>query len=84
MYTVLKKFRLKGAQGARQRSQVETRFVLGKKFRNRKRYLQYRKALEIWRIMVFELRKSVRRIKSYDQKTKKNAYFFKNPNFSTK
>jgi hypothetical protein len=40
-------------------------------------------AFEIWRKKVFELRKSVYRIKSYDQKNKKNGHFLKNPNFST-
>jgi hypothetical protein len=46
--------------------------------------IHQKKALKIWRIIVFELRKSVGRIKSYDQKNKKNAHFLKNPNFSTK
>jgi hypothetical protein len=32
----------------------------------------------------FDLRKSVQKIKSYDQKTKKDAHVFKNPNFSAK
>jgi hypothetical protein len=34
--------------------------------------------------MVFELRKSVHRTKSYDQKNKENAHFFTNPNFRPK
>jgi hypothetical protein len=34
--------------------------------------------------MVFDLRKSVQRIKSYDQKNKKDAHFLKNPNFLSK
>jgi hypothetical protein len=38
--------------GAPEEHQVDTRFVLGQKFRNRKRYVH---ALEIWRIMVFDL-----------------------------
>jgi hypothetical protein len=34
--------------------------------------------------MVFGLRKSVQRIKIYDQKTKKDAHFLENPNSSAK
>ena len=80
---------IKGALGApeapkKEGHQIDTRFVLGQKFRNRKRYVHHRKVLKIWHITVFELKKSVHTIKSYYQKTKKNAHFFKNPNFSTK
>jgi len=46
---------IKGAFGAPEGQQVDTRFVLGQKFRKRKRDVHHRKALEIWRKMVFDL-----------------------------
>jgi hypothetical protein len=44
-----------GALGAPEGHQVDTRFVLGQKIINRKQSVHHRKALEIWRIMVFFL-----------------------------
>jgi hypothetical protein len=41
-----------GALGAPEGHQVDTRFVLGQKFRNCKKCVYQRKALEIWRLMV--------------------------------
>jgi hypothetical protein len=55
---------IKGALGAPEGHQVDTRFVLGQKIRNRKQSVHHRKALEIWRIMVFVFLK----IGSQDQK----------------
>jgi hypothetical protein len=46
---------IKGALGAPEGHQVVTRFFIGQKFRNRKRSVHHRKALKIWRIMVFDL-----------------------------
>jgi hypothetical protein len=40
---------IKGALGAPEGHQVDTRFVLGQQIRNRKRDVHHRKALEIWR-----------------------------------
>ena len=54
-YSIRKNILIKGALGAPEGHQVDTRFVLGQKFRNRKQHVYQRKALEIWRIMVFEL-----------------------------
>jgi hypothetical protein len=46
---------IKDAFGAPEEHQVYTRFVLGPQFRNDKRYVHQRNALEICRIMVFKL-----------------------------
>ena len=44
---------IKGALVAPLEHQVDTRFVKGQKFRNRKRHVHQRKALKIWSTMVF-------------------------------
>jgi hypothetical protein len=46
---------INGALGAPEGHQVDNRFVLGQKIRNRKQYVHHRKALEIWLMMVFVL-----------------------------
>jgi hypothetical protein len=50
LHSCLRKiFWIKGALGAPEGHQIDTRFVLGQQFRNEKRYVYQRKALEIWR-----------------------------------
>ncbi len=69
---------IKGALGAPEGHQVDTRFVLGQKFRKRKRDVHHRKALEIWPILVINISAQDQR---YDKKTKKLGHFWQIPLF---
>jgi hypothetical protein len=62
--------------GAFEGYKVDFKFVLSLPERKSTKYGYQEKALEIWRIMVLELRKSVHGIKRYDKKTKKIGHFW--------
>jgi glutamate synthase domain-containing protein 3 len=64
--------------------QLDIRFVLGKKFRNEKRYVHQRKALEIWSIEVFEFWKIGPKDQKLRQKKQKYWFIFGKSTFLTK
>jgi hypothetical protein len=72
---------IKGALGAPEGHQVDTRFVLGKKIRNRKQSVHHRKALEIWRMMVFVLKNRFTGSNDMTKKSKKLGHFWQIPLF---
>jgi hypothetical protein len=77
----LKKFQSKVALGAFLGYKLDIKFFLSLPERKYTKYGYQEKALEIWRIMVLELRKLVYGIKRYDKKKQKKLVIFGKSHF---